>query len=409
MANADSGKRDIRQELTDRLVAKLEEGTMPWRRSWKVNGTLAMGSPKNALTGKTYRGGNTLTLLMEAQDRGYADSRWLTFRQSTELGGAVRKGEKGTWLEYWEKQEFWKRKDVLLRGPGGRTVFVDRSRPIEFGMVPIKGAGQILHNALVVEHAGKQMSWRQADLELSRLAGKSFVVFNVAQCDGMSIENLPTQVESAYGTLSRIVEGMKNDGLSIRHGGERAFYSPSIDTVTMPPQDKFDSVDSYQGTLLHELGHATGHANRTNRVGVSGMRTEETYAREELVAELTSVFMAAETGIAFDDVNHAAYIGSWLEALKKDKNEIYRAAKEAGQASDYMIDHAIESEITIERDQEPEPESLESSLRNTWSEQGVSKERQDELIAAIAAKARPGAMVGPFAIQFEAPEQELER
>jgi antirestriction protein ArdC len=144
--------------------------------------------------------------------------------------------------------------------------------------------------------------------------------------------------------VEKVASGMKRDGLKLGHGGDRAFYSPARDAVQMPNRDQFESPEAYAGTLLHELGHATGGENRLNRPLSNGFGTSE-YAREELVAELCSAFASAETGVQFDDKNHAAYIGSWLEALRGDKHAVFAAAKDASKAVDYLLEKSLVVEV----------------------------------------------------------------
>lgn len=287
---------------------------------------------------------------------------------------------------------------------------------------PYQGGNRLQLLMMSMSHDGREYTWKQAEARLGLLYGKSFVVFNVQQCQDLSIEAKGEPAIPGNEKAHNIIEGMKRDGVSLAHQGNRAFYRSSADLVVMPEPQQFVSPEEYMGTLLHELGHATGHENRMGRQLGNGFGSPE-YAREELVAELTSVFTQAETGIAFDDKNHAAYIGSWMEALKKDKNEIFRAAKEASQAADYLIDRGrvVEKELAVGKEQEAgekrEVFDAERELRELWTKQGVSADRQDESIAQIAAKAAPGAQVGPFQIgghvpgrHFESePEMEMER
>lgn len=416
MAEAREAKqpRDIRQEVTDRILAAMEKGDIPWRRPWRDD-KRPMGLPTNASTGKSYNRGNRLMLMMSQLEQGFADSRWLTFKQAKALGGSVQKGEKGTAIEYWDKLPFWRKKGVEYEHQG---------RPVRLGEWPKEdypksvklGDGrEVPAKDVTVVYDGSRRTWRQAELELTTMFNKAHVVFNVEQCKDLQIETIEPARDPEFGAARHIVAGMQADGVGLKHGGSQAFYSPGSDSVTMPHQDQFVSQEAYLGTLLHELGHSTGHEKRNARQ-FSGKFGTPDYAREELVAELTSAFVAAETGVGFDDDQHAGYLGSWLKSLGEDKHELFRAAKEATKAADYLIERGRQAELAVdvqkaaeieataqERGEQKEP-SPEESLRELWTSQGVSKERQDELIAGITAKAAPGAEVGPFKIPENAPE-----
>jgi len=177
---------------------------------------------------------------------------------------------------------------------------------------------------------------------------KTSHAFNVEQCNGLTLEPIATTKDrpavEKIAAVEKVASGMKLDGLTLGHGGDRAFYSPTRDAVQMPNPDQFESPEAYAGTLLHELGHATGGESRLNRPLANGFGTSE-YAREELVAELCSAFASAETGVQFDDKNHAAYIGSWLETLKADKHAVFAAAKDASKAVDYLLEKSLVVEV----------------------------------------------------------------
>ncbi|WP_415033331.1 ArdC family protein [Azonexus sp.] len=404
-------ERDVRQEVTDRILAALEQGTMPWRRGWTDDKQAAVGLPSNAATGRVYNGGNRMILLAAGMSAGYQDNRWLTFNQAKSLDGGVKKGEKGVAVEFWDKLPFWKRRDVTLEVDGKPVKLAESpawENPVK---VKLMNGREVPTKDISVVHDGKRHTWRQAEQVLSTLFSKAHTVFNVEQCNGLKIEPIQIRSDPEFGRAGYIVEGMKNDGVSLSHGGNRAFYNPGRDSVQMPHQDQFESNESYLGTLLHELGHATGHADRNSRE-FGGVFGSPEYAREELVAELTSAFVAAETGIGFGDENHAAYIGSWIEALGKDKHELFRAATAASKAADYLIERGkeVEQERSKGRGQEGGLEEAQApelaALRKIWTEKGVSAERQEELLADIAAKAAPGAQVGPFRVPGRPTRQE---
>ncbi len=340
-------KKDLREQITERIVASLESGVMPWRKGWTNVGGVAAGLPRNAVSGRIYSGGNRLMLMMQGMDKGYADPRWLTFKQAQGLGGGVAKGEKSTPIEYWDELPFHRRRDVDITLNGAR---------VKLGETPEKNAQtvklasglEVGTHKLIVESGGIKYSWKQAERTLNLLFEKTSHAFNVEQCTGLSIEPMATKRDrpaiEKIAAVEKIAEGMKLDGLRLGHGGDRAYYSPARDAVQMPNHDQFESPEAYAGTLLHELGHATGGENRLCRPLSNGFGTDE-YAREELVAELCSAFASAETGVQFDDKNHAAYIGSWLEALKGDKHAVFAAAKDASKAVDYLIEKSLAVEV----------------------------------------------------------------
>lgn len=350
MNNDGIQKLSVRAAFTEKMVAALKEDRIPWRKPWS-----GQGSPHNAVTEKPYKGGNRMVLAIEGMERGYTDPRYLTFNQARAAGGTVRKGEHATAIEYWESKPFYTRKDVTLTA-NGKPVKVDSKREIVGDNVPVVGGGTVAKGGVTVEHNGKKYAWRQAEQGLNTLVAKTHYVFNVQQCDGLDIKALATGADiKAEDRGEQIAQGMAKTGLTLHHGSGEAFYQPGADAVSMPNRDTFHSVEGYYGTLLHELGHATGHASRLNREGVtqggiSNHFGSPGYAKEELVAEMTSAFIAMETGIPFDDDNHKAYIQSWAEVLGKDENALFKAAKDAGNAVDYMLNQ--ERSLMLERQPE---------------------------------------------------------
>ena len=353
----ESGKaaRDLRQEITDRMVAALGEGRIPWDRPWE---NLEHGLPRNVASGREYRGGNRLLLQLIQMDQAYADPRFGTVKQINELGGRVKKGEKGHPIEVWKEQPFWERRDVTVTAAYGHRVkvFGEERGAVLAGAYSDKEPSLRLNpdDLVVVHHpSGKPeetMSWKDAH-RLDVMVGRVFTVFNVEQTEGMTIEPL-ARAEQRFDVVERgeaIKAAMERDGLKFSEHPKFAFYSLKRDEVSVPPRGQFQDEKGYYGTLLHEIGHATGAEKRLNREGITGNHRfgSEGYAKEELRAEIFSVFMAAQIGIPHDETRHKAYIQSWAEALKKDKNEIFRAAAEAGKAVDYVLDK--ERELEVER------------------------------------------------------------
>jgi len=271
--------------ITARIVAQLEAGTAPWRRPW--GGRFRF--PRNLTSGKAYRGVNVFLLSMA----GYSSPHWLTYKQAQALGGNVRKGEHGMPVVFWTE---WKRE--------------------------------------------------QADGTTDKLPVlRYYTAFNVAQCDGLPPDRIPADdVSPAHpfapiACCERVVAAMPNRP-DVQHGFDSACYVPAADAVRMPNQTAFDRPEGYYATLFHELGHATGHASRLDRKGITDRAPfgTDTYGREELVAEMTSAFLCGHTGIETAVLdNSAAYVAGWLRVIQQDARLVVTAAAQAQKATDYIL------------------------------------------------------------------------
>lgn len=377
-ASKEFEKRDVRQEVTDSIMAKLEQGVMPWRRGWSdaESEPQPLMLPQNGESGKTYRGGNRLYLMHVLQSQGYDDPRFMTFRQLRAWEAGPEKGSRGYPVEYWDKMPFWKRKDVdvMLNGQKVQVLDVRSEGPAPVAVLGPNRREAYTSHLDVRSPEGRMMRWDQADRTLSVLYARHSVVFNLEQCQGTEkyLEthplNLPKRSEVQLdAAMDGIVKGMESTGLKVRFEEQnRAFYRPSADLILMPDPKQFGDVREFRGTLLHELGHATGHASRLGREGIvdgDGFGGQK-YAQEELVAELTSAFMAAQTGIDRIDDSHASYIGHWMEALKaKDgKHVLYEAAREADKAADYMLDVSQERQQSQSQEKAATPKREQVEL-----------------------------------------------
>lgn len=272
--------RDIYQEVTDRIVTALEAGTVPWLRPWRDDRSGSTLEPYNAASGRPYNGINLLIL----GTMPYADLGWLTYKQAQELGGNVRKGEKGTTVVFWK---FVAAKDDENEG---------KER-----IVPV---------------------------------ARAYTVFNVAQCDGVDAAKLkrPTAPVAGDTDIDTVAQRV---GASVRHGGAKAFYTTGSDFIQIPSAAAFRSVDHYQSTLAHELTHWTGHKSRCARE--FGKRFgDQAYAFEELVAEIGSAFLCARVGLPLDELQHPAYLANWLRILKDDKRAIFTASSKAKAAAEFL-------------------------------------------------------------------------
>lgn len=284
-------KGSIYETVTNRIIRELEQGVAPWVKPWSA-GADEVSLPYNAATSREYSGINIPVLWVTALNRGYTLPRWLTFRQTKELGGHVRKGEQGTSI-----------------------VFVKRLAP---------RSGQTDDEDETDDRRSK-----------SRSILRSFTVFNVAQCDGLPPRlSLPT-APRPEGERHQAAEAfLKATKAEVRHGGNRAFYSPQHDFVGLPPFAAFESAGHYYATSLHEHVHWAGSEKRLSRD--FGKRFgDRAYAAEELVAELGAAFLCAHLGIE-GHLRHTEYLGSWLELLKDDARAVFTAASKASQAADYL-------------------------------------------------------------------------
>jgi antirestriction protein ArdC len=286
--------RDHYQEVTDRIIEALEAGTPPWRKPWDPDKAGGPAMPRNATTGQRYRGINVLTLGMSTLAFASGDPRWATYKQAEERGWQVRKGERGTTGYFFKKLEL-------------REDSADGA----------DGEGNVRRIPLL----------------------RAFALFHASQIDGIP-DFIPPTIEEAPWRAPEAAEIIiANSGAVVRFGGEKAFYSPSTDHIQMPPHAAFATAEQFCGTLLHEAGHWTGGEARLNRDLRNHFGSHD-YAREELRAEIGQMMVCGELGIAVSDSNfsnNAAYVASWLERLRSDRKEIFRAAADAQRIADYLL------------------------------------------------------------------------
>ena len=291
-ARAGADRTSLYDNITNRIIAELEAGRVPWVQPWGTAAAKApLAMPANATTGRAYSGINVLILWGAVIEHGFPVQSWLTFRQALSLGGHVRKGERGT-----------------------SVVYADRFVPDD----EKKRAQETGEEAQAIPFL------------------KRFTVFNVAQCEDLPDDIAVVPPAPEPGLIEPRVEALiKATGIDFRIGGERAFYVPALDYVQVPPPQAYFEPINWHRTALHELGHATGHPSRLNR-DFSGSFGSKKYAFEELIAEINAAFCCASLGIA-PTVRHADYIGSWLEVLREDNRAIVRAASQASKAADWLL------------------------------------------------------------------------
>jgi len=294
-ASSRSERRDHYQEVTDKIVAALEAGTPPWRRGWDRNDAAAMSgfaSPCNGITRRQYRGVNRLVLGMDPRVLETGDPRFLSYDQAKEKGWQVRKGEKST-LVYFFKVIEVEKEGVQIASDDKKTVPFLRAYP----------------------------------------------VFHASQIDGIVPWLAATPREAPWRTPEAVQIIAVNSGVTIEHHGDRAYYAPLRDKIMMPPQAAFRSAESYSATLLHELGHSSAHPDRLSRWGaLKNKFGSNMYAMEELRAELGSAYACGELSITSTLENHASYLATWIECLKKDSKEIFRVAADAQKIADWVLE-----------------------------------------------------------------------
>ena len=306
---------DYVDQVANSIIDQLHKGTAPWVKPW---GPGERFMPYNPTTGNEYRGGNAMWLMSQAESRDYDDARWLTFRQAQEQGAQVRKGEKGTPIQFWKWQ----------------------------GLEPVRNA----HGKPMLDGEGNPV---RELVRYERPRVMSAVVFNAEQMNGLGpAPDRPALPEwDRHSRAERILAG---SGVDFHHvAGDRAFYHLGKDRITLPERWQFDTGDGYYATVLHELGHATGHPSRLNR-DMAYPFGSEGYAREEMRAEIGSLMLGGQLGIGHDPGQHVAYIESWIRVLEQDPREVFRAAADAEKIVEMVRSFELVQEQTADQGQTAE-------------------------------------------------------
>ena len=290
--------------INDRIIKMLDEGIVPWRKPWTTRPGIKLGNRPRNVDGRPYSGLNAFFL----NCLGYSDPRFLTYKKAESMGGMVRKGEHGVPVV------FWKQLVIEVEDP----------------------------------NTGEKKKKRVPML-------RYFTVFNVEQCDGLTLPALPTtssddELDTVYdenlvlNTLQDLQDGMPNPPRISHVEQDRAYYTPAVDAITLPKVKQFASVEGYAETLCHELSHSTGHKTRLNRDGIDNLDHfgSDRYAREELVAEFGAAFLMASLGIETPDSidNMAAYVAGWKQRIKEDPKALVVAAGRGEKAAQYILGEA---------------------------------------------------------------------
>jgi antirestriction protein ArdC len=304
---------NVYQIVTDRIIASLKDGIIPWEKPWKAPTFKGGCFPRNFQTGKPYRGVNVFLLWGSR----YTSPFWLTFKQAQGLGGTVRKGEKGSQIVFYKQL---------------------RSRAANTAELP----------APELESGDKK---GRAPFVLTY-----YTVFNVEQCDGLTIpaveeHNAPEDIDVDV-ACEAIVNGWESRPalhLDSRTEG-RAYYRPGTDSIHLPERSRFVDAPHYYSTLFHELVHSTGHKDRLDRT-FGATFGDELYSKEELVAETGAAFLCALAGISNENTerNTAAYISTWISKLEQDNRLIVHAAANAQKAVDLITSDTLVDEFEEEQ------------------------------------------------------------
>jgi antirestriction protein ArdC len=285
-------RQDVYTRITSQIVADLEKGVRPWVKPWNAEHAAGRITRPLRHNGQPYAGINVLSLWISAVARNFAAPVWMTYRQASELGAHVRKGERGSLVVY-----------------ANKITRTERN-----------------------EKTGE-------DIQLEIPYMKGYTVFNVEQIDSLP-EIYYAKIAPTRDPIARIEHAEKflhATGATINHGGTRAYYSLSTDAVQMPPFEAFRDAESYYATLAHELAHWTGAKTRLDRDFGGHRFGSNAYAQEELVAELGAAFLCADLELTLEArEDHSAYIANWLEVLNNDNRAIFTAAAHAQRAVDFI-------------------------------------------------------------------------
>ena len=332
-------KKPFHETVAEDLIKQLEEGTAPWQRPWDKEAVL----PLNPTTGKRYKGINAVHLM--SQDR--EDPRWMTYKQAQSEGAQVQKGETSTSIQYWKFNE----EKTKINNTTGKPVRDDSNKIVKES-VRLKNPRVFYAN-----------------------------VFNAEQIKGLP---LLERKDHQWDAIEQAEIILKGSGANINHDGkDRAFYRESTDSIHLPKKERFDAPDKYYATALHELGHWTGHNSRLDRE-MGNIFGSESYAKEELRAEISSMLVGTTLGIGHDPSQHVSYVKSWIKALQDDPKEIFRASADAEKIHDFVM--SFEKEKTSAKEElkakTPKNDAL-VSIRDKLERDNLTKEQKEIVMARI--------------------------
>lgn len=356
-----TAKEPYYETVAKKIIEELEQGTAPWQKPWKEGvGNL----PHNPTTNARYKGLNSIWLASQGRD----DPRWMTYKQAQSLDAQVRKGEKGTRIEYHKFDEEKIKRDE--------------------------------HNKPILDSDGNKIKIK---VKLDKPKGFSASVFNAEQIDGLP------EIEvkgSTWENHKRVENILKGSEIKTFHDQDnKAYYSSSKDEIHLPSKNQFEDAGKYYATALHELGHATGHSSRLNR-DLSGGFGSESYAKEELRAEISSLMVGSELGIGHDPSQHTAYVKSWVKALKDNPREITEASREAEQITTLVLSY--EKEQVKSTNTDPKNINLSLKLAEKVAERFTNEDDKNRFLQQVQEQSKKAPLDAAIQIKVEAQKTEVE-
>jgi len=307
MRKTDQRMTDFYDSLTDLLIEGMENADS-WEKPWQA--VIGAMYPANAETKRQYTGINVWVLMAEQTVADYPTAIWATYRQWKRIGGTIKQevwdAEAWTWGERWQHYT-----GKCFDCKDGNRDCQDDSHTMQSLMSP-----------------------------------RYFKLYNLEQVDGVTAEDVQGALPNGAERIAEAEALARATGIRIEHKpSDRAFYMPGTDTITMPDPEQFKTTEGYYSTLFHEIGHATGHKDRLERTQGKWFGSEQ-YAFEELVAELSQVYIMARLGLAPEPhMNSASYVASWLRAVKDNSEAVGKAARLAAKAADWVFKQAEETEV----------------------------------------------------------------
>lgn len=332
---------ESRQEIVDKLIAQMEKGYASTRAAWN---SMKTGRPYNSESEAVYNGINRFRLMFASLEHGYEDPRWMTYKQAKDAGYRIKAGAKSVLLEKW----IYYKEVPCLDENGEQVIGAD-------GQPQMK---KLLYKKPIVNY---------------------FRVFNAEQIIGVP-EYVKEQItEDQYSDYADKFEKSSKCPVCYENQ-DSAYYSAVEDKIHLPPKAAFKNNETRLGVLLHEMAHSTGHESRLNRPLLNAFGTPE-YAKEELNAELTSLFLENNFNISIEPESeiikdHANYVKSWLAVLKKEPDALFDSCRTAEKISDYLLENYRE----LEHSRNVENVRSETVAEETGiSRQGESFARQEML------------------------------